>query len=46
MLPKGFAPEHAMAVFAPLLFPLLVPMLAQLVREYKRFKKLKSKKVV
>jgi hypothetical protein len=37
--------EHCLAIFAPLLFPLLLPMVAGLVREYKRYKKLKAESV-
>jgi hypothetical protein len=38
--------EHCLAIFAPLLFPLLLPMVAGLVREYKRYKKLKAEESV
>lgn len=37
-----FPIEHSLAIFAPLLFPLLLPMVAGLMREYKRYKKLNA----
>jgi hypothetical protein len=39
-----FPLEHYAAIFAPLLFPLLIPFLASLVKEWKRFREKKNKK--
>jgi hypothetical protein len=41
-----FPLEHYAAIFAPLLFPLLIPFLASLVKEWKRFREKKNKKEV
>mmetsp|Transcript_13691 Transcript_13691/g.20851 ORF Transcript_13691/g.20851 Transcript_13691/m.20851 type:complete len:366 (-) Transcript_13691:9-1106(-) len=38
MRPLNFATDHKLAIFAPLLFPLLIPMIAGCAREYKRLK--------
>ena len=38
MPPLHFQMDHALAIFAPLLFPLLLPMAVGLRREYKRYK--------
>jgi len=38
--PSDFPVEQYLAIFAPLLFPLLVPLFATLVREYKRYRKM------
>mmetsp|Transcript_27932 Transcript_27932/g.41236 ORF Transcript_27932/g.41236 Transcript_27932/m.41236 type:complete len:357 (-) Transcript_27932:680-1750(-) len=38
MKPLDFPTDHRLAIFAPLLFPLLIPMTAGFVREYKRLK--------
>lgn len=40
MEPLDFSLEHYMAIFAPLLFPLLLPFLTGLIRETKRYRKL------
>jgi hypothetical protein len=40
--PLHFQWDHCLAIFAPLMFPLLIPMIAGLIREYKRFKKLQK----
>lgn len=37
-----FPQDHYLAVFTPLILPLLMPLLLGLVREYRRFKKLKN----
>ena len=43
MMEQMFIPqEHYLAVFTPLILPLLMPLLLGLVREYRRFKKLKN----
>eukprot|EP00571_Detonula_confervacea_P003604 CAMPEP_0172315514 /NCGR_PEP_ID=MMETSP1058-20130122/25415_1 /TAXON_ID=83371 /ORGANISM="Detonula confervacea, Strain CCMP 353" /LENGTH=681 /DNA_ID=CAMNT_0013029599 /DNA_START=34 /DNA_END=2079 /DNA_ORIENTATION=+ len=39
-----FAPDHYLAVFSPLVLPLLLPMMVGLIREIKRFQKLRKKK--
>ena len=39
-----FAPDHYLAVFSPLALPLMMPLIFGLVREVRRFKKLKRKK--
>jgi hypothetical protein len=39
-----FPLEHYAAIFAPLLFPLLIPFLASLVKEWKRYREKKTKK--
>ena len=38
-----FAFDHYLAVFSPLILPLLMPMIAGLVREIKRYRKLRNK---
>ncbi|KAI2512143.1 hypothetical protein MHU86_2230 [Fragilaria crotonensis] len=38
MPPLHFQMDHTLAIFAPLLFPLLLPMIVGLRREYKRYK--------
>ena len=38
MPPLHFQVDHTLAIFAPLLFPLLMPMMVGLRREYKRYK--------
>ncbi|KAL7530377.1 hypothetical protein ACHAWF_003354 [Thalassiosira exigua] len=38
-----FAPDHYLAVFSPLVLPLMLPMIAGLIREVKRFRKLRKK---
>jgi len=38
-----FAPDHYLAVFSPLVLPLLLPMIVGLVREVKRFRELRNK---
>ena len=38
-----FAPDHYLAVFSPLVLPLMLPMMAGLVREVKRYRELKRK---
>jgi hypothetical protein len=43
MTPLDLSPEHYMAIFAPLLFPLLLPFLTALVRETKRYRKLQKR---
>ncbi|KAL3816899.1 hypothetical protein ACHAXA_006975 [Cyclostephanos tholiformis] len=37
-----FAPDHYLAVFSPLILPLLLPMMSGLIREVKRFQKLRE----
>jgi len=37
-------PEHMMAVFTPLLLPLVLPILVGMIKEWKRFKELKKEK--
>jgi hypothetical protein len=39
-----FAPDHYLAVFSPLVLPLMMPMIFGLIREVKRYKELKRKK--
>ena len=39
-----FAPDHYLAVFSPLVLPLMMPMIFGLLRELKRYKQLKRKK--
>jgi hypothetical protein len=39
-----FAPDHYLAVFSPLVLPLLLPMMSGLIREVKRYRKLKKEK--
>ena len=39
-----FAPDHYLAVFSPLVLPLMMPMIFGLLRELKRYKELKRKK--
>jgi len=39
-----FAPDHYLAVFSPLVLPLLLPMIVGVIREVKRFRELQSKK--
>lgn len=39
-----FAPDHYLAVFSPLVLPLLLPMIMGLVREFRRFRELQKKK--
>jgi hypothetical protein len=41
-----FAIDHYLAVFSPLVLPLLLPMLAGLVREVKRYRELRKKKSI
>ena len=38
--PLSLQMDHSLAIFAPILFPLLLPMLAGLAREYKRYRTL------
>jgi len=38
-----FAPDHYLAVFSPLVLPLLLPMIVGLIREVKRFQRLRKK---
>jgi hypothetical protein len=40
-----FAMDHYLAVFSPLVLPLLLPMISGLVREVKRFRKLRNKQL-
>ncbi len=40
-----FALDHYLAVFSPLVLPLLLPMLAGFIREVKRYRKLRNKKI-
>ncbi len=40
-----FALDHYLAVFSPLVLPLLLPMLAGFIREVKRYRKLRNKKL-
>ena len=40
-----FAPDHYLAVFSPLVLPLIMPMIFGLMREVKRYNELKRKKV-
>jgi hypothetical protein len=37
-----FPQDHYLAVFTPLILPLLMPLLLGMVREYKRYTKLKN----
>ena len=39
-----FAPDHYLAVFSPLVLPLMMPMIFGLLRELKRYKELKRKR--
>ena len=39
-----FAPDHYLAVFSPLVLPLIMPMIFGFVREVKRYNELKQKK--
>ena len=41
-----FAIDHYLAVFSPLVLPLLLPMIAGLVREVKRFRELRRKSAI
>mmetsp|Transcript_24270 Transcript_24270/g.36772 ORF Transcript_24270/g.36772 Transcript_24270/m.36772 type:complete len:121 (+) Transcript_24270:1101-1463(+) len=41
-----FAPDHYLAVFSPLVLPLVMPMIFGLVREVKRYKELKRKRQI
>lgn len=43
MEPMDMQNDHYMAVFFPLVFPLLLPFLAGLIREVKRYRKLKRR---
>ena len=45
MEPLDFPRDHYLAILAPLLFPLLLPFCAGLIREAKRYKKLKQNKL-
>jgi len=38
-----FAPDHYLAVFSPLVLPLLLPMMVGLIREVKRFRELQKR---
>lgn len=40
-----FAIDHYLAVFSPLVLPLLLPMLAGFIREIKRYRELRKKKI-
>jgi hypothetical protein len=40
-----FALDHYLAVFSPLVLPLLLPMLAGFIREVKRYRELRKKKI-
>ena len=40
-----FASDHYLAVFSPLVLPLLLPMTSGLIREVKRFRKLRNERV-
>lgn len=42
MEPIDMQNDHYMAVFFPLVFPLLLPFFAGIIREVKRYRKLKS----
>jgi hypothetical protein len=42
MEPLDFSYDHYLAILAPLLFPLLLPFLAGLIREVKRYRKLRG----
>jgi hypothetical protein len=39
-----FAPDHYLAVFSPLVLPLLLPMMSGLIREVKRFRTLRKER--
>ncbi|KAK1747562.1 hypothetical protein QTG54_001525 [Skeletonema marinoi] len=41
-----FAPDHYLAVFSPLVLPLVMPMIFGLIREVKRYKELKRKRQI
>ena len=41
-----FAPDHYLAVFSPLVLPLVMPMIFGLIKEVKRYKELKRKKTI
>ena len=43
MPPLDFPPEQYAAIFAPLAVPLMLPLLVGLIREYRRYRKLKQK---
>jgi hypothetical protein len=42
MEPLDLSYDHYLAIFAPLLFPLLLPFLVGLIREVKRYRKLRG----
>ena len=41
-----FAPDHYLAVFSPLVLPLVMPMIFGLIKEVKRYKELRRKKTI